>query len=641
MNVLRKNFRLSILSAILIATNYLGNAQEEVPLGTFTQNDINLQECSFDPEADAVIISHSAESNYDEDYRLVTNHRIKFKILKEKGIERSNIKIRYYSADDFEFISNLKAFILSYNDNKEILKTQLEPKNSYKKKLNKLYSELSFTMPSVRVGSIIEYKYTSVMKHYGGLQDWYFQKDLPVMFSSYKLNILPGAEFAYTVYKSLNLPVVIQPDQATGSIYYEMRNIPGLRDELYMGAARDYMQRINFQLAGIDRFGQKTKYTTTWKQLAQELLNEKYFGSQIGKSLAGVDKALWETASSPIEKMKRIHNYVRGTMVWDYIYSKYSNDNIKDAWDKKRGNSGDINLILINLLKEAELEVSPLLVSERDNGKVDTSYPYQDQFNKVVAYVTIGDKNYILDATEKQTPSHLVPFKLLNTKAFVVERKNPRLISIAPTNARDYNVVTLIGSVDHAGRIKGKTLVANYEYAKLNKSSDYLSAKSKYEDDFIKPYSPLKADSFKVEGYDSDSLPLKHEIFFSNELGKSGDYYLLNYNLFTGLTSNPFVAKNRFTTIDFGTKYSCVVNETFVLPDNLQVESVPKNVKLVTPENSMAAYTEIEKIGKEIIIRLTVEINKTEFPAESYSMVQDFYKKMFETLNEPVLLKSK
>ena len=125
--------------------------------------------------------------------------------------------------------------------------------------------------------------------------------------------------------------------------------------------------------------------------------------------------------------MKRIHNYVRGTMVWDYIYSKYSNDNIKDAWDKKRGNSGDINLILINLLKEAELEVSPLLVSERDNGKVDTSYPYQDQFNKVVAYVTIGDKNYILDATEKQTPSHLVPFKLLNTKAFVVERKNPRL----------------------------------------------------------------------------------------------------------------------------------------------------------------------------------------------------------------------
>ena len=106
-----------------------------------------------------------------------------------------------------------------------------------------------------------------------------------------------------------------------------------------MGAERDYLQRVNFQLAGINRYGTQAKYTTTWKQLAQELLTEKYFGTQINKELPGVAKELWLLKASAFEKMKAIHNYVRSTMGWNYIYSKFS-ENIKQAWEKKQGTSG-------------------------------------------------------------------------------------------------------------------------------------------------------------------------------------------------------------------------------------------------------------------------------------------------------------
>ena len=296
-------------------------AQSETPLGNFSTEEINLKECAFDKEADAVVISHDATSNYDDEHKLITGHRIKFKILKEAGIEKGNIKIPFYSEDDFERISNIKAVILTYNDAKDIVKLNLDAKNIYKKKINKYYSEVSFAMPNVKLGSIIEYAYTSTMEHYGGLKHWYFQEEMPVMRSSYNLYIIPGAEFAYVVYKTPQFPINIKSNPEAGSIYYEMNNIPGLRNEQYMGASKDYLQRVNFQLSAFTRNGDKSKYVTTWKQLSNELLGEKYFGVQINKPLQGVPKDTWVTISSPFERMRKIHNYVRYTMSWDYIHS--------------------------------------------------------------------------------------------------------------------------------------------------------------------------------------------------------------------------------------------------------------------------------------------------------------------------------
>lgn len=98
---------------------------------------------------------------------------------------------------------------------------------------------------------------------------------------------------------------------------------------------------------------------------------------------------------SPEDKMKAIFNYVRSNMVWSGLYTKYAMEGVKDAWQKKSGSSGDINLLLVNLLNEASLEAYPMLVSERFQGKVNAGYPFIDQFNSVFAYVPTTIKNII------------------------------------------------------------------------------------------------------------------------------------------------------------------------------------------------------------------------------------------------------
>jgi hypothetical protein len=120
-----------------------------------------------------------------------------------------------------------------------------------------------------------------------------------------------------------------------------------------------------------------------------------------------------------------------------------------------------------------------------------------------------------------------------------------------------------------------------------------------------------------------------------------GEYHLLSLNLFTDFTSNPFIAENRFSNIDFGAQSLLIVNETYTLSDNFQPESLPKNMKFVTPDNSMVAHREIKKTENVISIGFRIETNKSEYDAEEYDMIKGFYKQLFDALNEPILLKQK
>jgi hypothetical protein len=293
-------------------------------------------------------------------------------------------------------------------------------------------------------------------------------------------------------------------------------------------------------------------------------------------------------------------------------------------------------------LKSAGLDVFPLLISERDNGAIDTTYPFIDQFSKVVAYVNIEGKGYIIDGTDKQTPSFMVPFDLLNTTGFLVDRKKPGFLKIKDPERKKMNSVILSGDIDMSGVMAGYAVVNNYEYSRLEKKEKYDKDKKKYkEEEFLKPYAAVKIDSFEVKGLESDSLPLNHNFKLNYALDKSGDYYLLNYNLFTGLDKNPFVTEHRFTNIDFGCANLCILTGNFHLPQNLVPESFPKNMKLVSPDKSMSVTRQIEMNDKTIQVMLKIDFSKTQYYADDYPMVQEFYKKMFDLLNEPVVLKTK
>ena len=460
----------------LVALFFLNRAhsQEFPSYGQVTPDELNMKQCTFDKNADAVVLLDEAVSTYSNEYNLITNRHIRIKILKEKGLDNADIMIPYYRKDDIEIVHNIEAMVINGQTDGSMQRKELEKKSIYRKNVSEKYGTVTFALPDVRVGSIIEYTYVSTLKHYGYLRDWYFQNDLPVVQSKYKLYIIPGYEFAYQVYKSDDLNIEVKPDPQNGRISFEMNNVPALDEEPYMDSRQDYIQRVTFQLSG-KHDGFWKKYMTTWDELTKEWLGRSDFGAQLNKDIPGTSDFIAKVKTSPssFEKMKLIFDYVRINTTWDGYHSIVSSDGVKSVWNKKKGNSGELNLLLINLLRAADLEAYPMLISERSNGKVNTKYPFVDQFNSVFAAVFIDGKKYYLNAADALTPPHIVPHNILNTTAFIVNRKAGGLLNIGDEALQYHDNVTIVAKVTTDGNLEGEGLMQSSDYARIFRLQSY------------------------------------------------------------------------------------------------------------------------------------------------------------------------
>ncbi len=139
---------------------------------------------------------------------------------------------------------------------------------------------------------------------------------------------------------------------------------------------------------------------------------------------------------------------------------------MKKVWEKRNGFAGDINLVLISLLQSFNIDASPLLVAERDYGKVDPKLPFVDRFNKTVAYVTADGRTFILDATQKFCPAGLTPYPLLNTYALIINKKTTGLIPVKTGNEVFSSTAVINATLDKTGLLTGKSVIKTDEYAK-------------------------------------------------------------------------------------------------------------------------------------------------------------------------------
>ncbi|RYY27540.1 MAG: DUF3857 domain-containing protein [Chitinophagaceae bacterium] len=624
-----------------VVATYL-NAQEFLVSAPVKPEELSMKECSFDQEADAVVLMHEAYSDHDEQYRLITHHRVRLKILREKGISHADIRIPFYSKENFEFVEVTNGRIYNQGDNGVLQSQDLEKKSIYKKNINKYWSEVVFTFPSVKVGSIIEYTYKSNMANYGGLEDWQFQKSIPVVESRYTLVILPEYEFAYRVQKRDDLPVEIRQEKGSGKIFFSMKNIPGLRNEPYMDARKDYLQMVTFQLSG-QNVGYKRRFMTTWEEVIRELGTNPGFGNQVGKSLSGTDEfiSLVKLDPSQTNRLTKVYNYLRSNMSWSGIYSKYAVDGVKQAWAKKTGTSGEINLALVTLLREAGIESYPMLVSEREHGKVNADYPFIDQFNTVYAYAIADGKKFYLDGTDRYTPSHIIPHSILNTTALVVNRKAGGLIQIKDEQFEYRDYVNVIGSLSPEGKLNGTVFISSTDYARSQRLYAYKNNMSSYLKAFTGETGNIAIDSFNIKNEETDTLPLQHNFIFSSALNSTGDYSFIPTILFSELDGNPFLSKVRFSNVNFGYRQTFYLNSYINIPDGVSIDALPKAVRLVNADKSISFSRSVlfDEKSRKVVSRISVELKKSLYDTGEYGALHEFYKKMYEYLGEQIVIK--
>ncbi|GAB2836231.1 DUF3857 domain-containing protein [Ferruginibacter profundus] len=636
--------KLLLVLLVLIAP-FASQAQDFPDFGNVSAEELQLKECAFDKDANAVVLLDEAISDHDDERHLLTYHHVRIKILKEKGFDEANVSLHFYRKDDFEFIDRLEAVVINGNDPASLTTQKLSKKDFYTRDFNDRLGVVTFTFPNIKVGSIIEYKYRSFMKHYGGLQDWYFQQELPTVKSKYTLTVLPNLEFSYRISKREDLAVTAKSDKESGKVYFEMNNIPGLTDEPYMDARKDYIQKVDFQLSGYNTGFGKTNYMTSWDEVIRELLSAKEFGVQLGKNIPGTGSFTDEVKKLTAEedKMKAVYKYVRSNMSWNNMHSRNAYDGVKDPWEKKKGTSGEINLILVNLLKDAGLEAYPALVSERSYGKVNVQVPFVDQFNSTVACVVIKGKKYYLDATATYTPAHITPNGILNTTALIVNKKSGGLVNITNDSLQYSDYISAQMQLDTSGVLSGEVYIKSEGYSRIRRLSALKEEGQEKYVNFFYQKNGITVKDFEFLNQDNDSLPAEQNFKFSTNLAGGDQYLYLPVNMFSGFENNPFTRASRFSNINFGYKRTISTFATVTLPANYTIDALPKNVRMTTPDKDIVFNKSVtyDKENNSVTCMLMFDFKKSLYTVDEYPVLMEVYKKMFDYLKEPVVLKKK
>jgi hypothetical protein len=241
-------------------------------------------------------------------------------------------------------------------------------------------------------------------------------------------------------------------------------------------------------------------------------------------------------------------------------------------------------------------------------------------------------------------PPHLTPANILNTTAFIVNRKAGGLTKITNDTVQYKEYITAALDLSDGGAITGTVTVRSKDYARFTKLPYYKADTEK----FIKRYCIVDGTNFtakdlEVSNIDNDSLMLGQDFKLSGTLNATGDYSFLPLNLYTGFDFNPFLSDNRFSNINFGYKRSINLNLSVQLPANYVVDEMPKSVRLTNPDKDINFIRQIEFDKESNFIRcmILIEFDKSLYETDTYPVLKEVYQKMFEFLKEPVVLKKK
>lgn len=607
------------------------------PFGKIDKADLEMKECDFEKDANAEILFNKGSVYFDAAYNLILEKHVRVKIFNEKAKDEGNIRIIYYPGDGAEYIGNVQAETINLNNgNIEFIK--IDKKSIYTQRIDKHRSALVFSFPNVQPGSVIEYKYSLTAESVADFPDWYFQKSIPTRYCELKTSI-PDVLY----YK--NLVMVNQPYVTNTPTLKAIANIPSLRDEPYMTSVKDNAERILYQLSSINAGANSRDFSDTWTKVGENEIKYDDFGGQLKKRLTGEDVILTKAKAlkSENEKIAFIFNEVKSTMKWNEEDERYTDEGTATAWTNKIGNSTEINLILYHLLQKAGLKVYPMLVSTRENGKVNPAYSSNYQFNRTVAYIPVDStRNYILDATNKYNVYNETPSNLLNGFGFYIDDDNKKYDLVFLQKIEPVRQIVLINAEIKAdGKMSGTAQLNSFSYNRFNAAEKYKKdGEKKYMDYLREDDNNLKISALKFENMEVDTLPLMQNIDFNLALTGSDDNYIyFSPNLFTGLHSNPFLNENRATDIDFGYRNNYSINGIYKIPAGYKIDAMPKSSSMTMSDNSIIFKRIVAEQDGSIVVRYSIVYKNASYFKENYPEIHDFFKKMHEMLNEQIVLK--
>lgn len=644
---------------------FLAQSQQlELKYGKVTQEELEMTQCDFYPEAESMILGESGDLRlmyYDErGWTYVINITKRIKIFSYQDKDLANIRLRFYDPEggkSHESIYNIKA--TTYNlVNGKIEKTKLTNKEEHETRISDYRKEISFAMPDVNEGSVIEYQYTIKSDFYYNLYTWHFQNNIPTLRSEFRYtlpeffnysanqvgNIYPTERLENTQPEIFTYTYETTPQQGArvergkGSIKSQSKrvvmvakNIPPVLDEPFQNNKKNIPYRLEFQLISTNMPGSPTRMVAeSYEDFNKTMLKSSGVGVVVNKGFF-FRNMVEELEGWHLEKAKAIYEIMQENFVYNNVISSYSTKAGKQAFNDKEGSSSDINLTLVAALREAGIDANPILLSTRGHGIPHPVYPNFDEFNYVIASAKIDEKLYLLDATT-DLPFGNLPTRCLNDKGWMVNEPVGEWVDLK-ANA-SYNVTLLSSTSIAEGMMQTKHDVKYENYAFFSESDDFKEDEESYYTDIQNSFPDSEVLENNVETGDSD---LKVHVQVEKELDNESVIYIQPI-AFEAVKSNPFKREERLAPIDFPYTVSRKLMANFEVPEGYSVE-LPEPTIVKLPEGTAKFTYTARQQGDQIMVMSIFELNKNVFTSTEYPMLKQFYDLVAKKHGEMIVLK--
>ncbi len=642
------------ISTLLLSLCFVINSScQEIDTGFIKEN---LAKISYplDTEASAIVLLEKYTVEYSQKK---TVHKI-IKILRSDAADLANVTVLYPLLGN---TINLTGTTFNLDGDKLVV-TPLQNDDKHYKSLGNNTGELSFTMPAVKEGSVIEYTYVVVTGFNFSPPVWHIQEKYPKIISEYELifpNLLDFKSISHVNEKVASFPGVqeamkstntfcnIATGKETRSSLWLRKNVEAIKEEPYVLNINKNVERMEIRFTGMSVQSGYGNFQNSW-----EMINNEFWQAGSFKQLESKNKFFNEVVDSISEAdtsedamIRSIYCYVRSHFDCKPDYELSRSVDLHDIFKSKKGNIFTINLLLTAMLMHAHISASPTLISTTSNLPLLKDLPILDRANYMSCTVTKRDSSIIcLDASDKNNVYGFLPPYCYNGFAWVCGPTG-RGIQLTTDMLLDKTIsaMRMYDFTDSSAKLELVQKLGLVQSENLRKT--WAEDEKKAQDYLDKNIQDLPGDiavlTKKINNIDNPDTNLVIKLVCNFTLDKKADHYFLSATAFNTFRDNPFKSTVRILPIEFSYKTDYKYCLTVNLPQNMEPDTVRKPI-LVDYEAGAMTYGKVMNYTPDLHIftlNSTLSINVTQFSNESYGSIRDFFQKMIKENNEMLTFK--
>jgi len=582
----------------------------------------------------------------------------RIKVLTEKGKELATVGVPYAKGQDS--VTDVKARTIHADGT--IIPLDVKPADLVEHKgAGYQINKLVFTLPSVEVGSILEYRWQlrypddKLNSPDWDVQQPYFVRKAHYMFYPYKLldRVIDnkGNGSSKLLYTTMLPPgVKVNYEQNTGKYMLDASDLSPIPDEEYMPPINAFMARVKFYYSSFFNKEDFWKHEgASWSKEMDRFANES-------KGLKEAVAGIISPSDSEDVKARKLYDAVMTVDNTDYTRRKSSAEmkqlgikQVKDAedvWKQKSGSSDEIALLYLAMARIAGLKSYATVICNRDRELFNQYFMSMQQLDDVLVIVTVGGKEIVVDPGRRYANFGELDWRHMFASGIQQVDKGTSFFTTSGNSYKEAKTIRVADLTLHKdGTISGLVRIsmggpAALRWRHLALENDEDEVKKQF-DESMKALVPdgVTAEFDHFIGLTDYHNSLMGVVKISGNLGTvTGKRVFLPGIFFESHAKHPFVAEEtRLTPVDMSYPDSVSDEVVYHLPEEFSVESAPADTTV--PWTNHAAFVLKSATGKnQITVGRTLAKNFTLLDPKEYKDLRDFYQKIATADQQPLVL---